>query len=415
MMNDRDGRSFRLPRAGFFLCALALAGALGTALATARAAVASPSCSWAGETDQRDVNIGAPDSDAFYWLSPITPAPGTEVLISGQYPRSRYFSFHVYDEHGQALDSIYDRQIEPHAGSANPFRGRQPAGSGDAYQVTVRFEPKPASPAANTIYAGEPGSNAGALLVYRDYVPVDPSSPEGSVPFPQVTVATTAGVPLVQEGACSVTPPAFGSLLWQTFAEGNYPDGLPNEAPAAASAPPHWARAFGSSLGNQQNAYLETVLSHAYGQIAVVHTRAPTFPNTSAGQPVYRNTQLRYWSFCSYDAEGEALVGCAADYHTVIRSGQVTFVISDPEHRPANATAASGVTWLPWGAQSAAQIVYRNMLPSPTFPYAAESITSPTQSVQETMGPYYPATWYCAKATFEAGGWAACKRESERA
>jgi hypothetical protein len=62
-------------------------------------------------------------------------------------------------------------------------------------------------------------------------------------------------------------------------------------------------------------------------------------------------------------------------------------VISDPEHRPANATAANAVTWLPWGAQSATQIVYRNMLPAASFPYAAESITSPTQSVAETMGP----------------------------
>jgi len=390
---------------------------LGARAADTRAEVvspiASPVCSWAGETDQQDVNIGAPDDDAFYWLSPLVPSSGTEVLISGYYPRSRYFSFHVYNDQGEALDSIYDQQIEPDPQSANPFLAKPPQGAGDSYTVTVRFEPRPADPAPNTIYAGEPSSSAVALLVYRDYVPVEASSPSGGVPYPQVTIADARGTPLVQEGACSTTPPAFGSALWQAFAEGSYPDGLPNDPPSSASAPPQWSRAFGSRLGNQQNAYLETVVSHAYGQIVVIHTRAPTFPNTSAGQPPYKAAQLRYWSFCSYDAEGEALVGCVADYHAVIRAHEITYVISDPEHRPANATAANGVTWLPWGAQSAAQIVYRNLLPEASFPYAAERITTPTQSVPETMGPYYPTAVYCSKVTFEAGGWRACQRSGE--
>lgn len=212
----------------------------------------------------------------------------------------------------------------------------------------------------------------------------------------------------MSEGACSITPPSFGSALWQLFAEGSYPDGLPTEAPAGASSPPQWARAFGSRLGNQQNAYLETVVSRAFGQIVVLHTRAPTFPNTSAGDPPYKRSQLRYWSFCTYALEGEALVGCEADYHAAIQAHQITYVISDPELRPANATSANGVTWLPWGSTSSVEIVYRNMLPAASFPYAAQDITSPTQSIPQTMGAYYPSAVYCSKATFEAGGWKAC-------
>jgi len=119
---------------------------------------------------------------------------------------------------------------------------------------------------------------------------------------------------------------------------------------------------------------------------------------------------VRYWSFCTYDSEGEALVGCAPDYQSAIRGQGFTLVVSSPANRPANATAANGVTWLPWGDQPAAQIVYRNMLPSASFPYAAESITSPTQSVTQTMGPYYPSGVYCSTATFERGGWSSCPR-----
>lgn len=337
----------------------------------------------------------------------------SEVLISGEYPAARYFSFHVYNETGEALDSIYDQQIQPAPGSENPFQAKPGKHTGDSYELTVRFEAPPQDPPPNTIYAGEASSGHLVLLVYRVYVPTDYEDPEGGVPYPQVTLASASGEPLLSEAACSSTPPPFGSALWQAFAEGDYPEGLPvAAAPGSDGAPPQWARAFGSRLGNQQNAYLETVVSHAQGQLVVIHTHAPTFPNTTADQPVYKPSQLRYWSFCTYSLEGEALIGCAADYHAAIRAHEITYVISDPADRPSNATAAEGVTWLPWGTEQTTEIVYRNMLPAPNFPYAAESITSPTQSVEQTMGPYYPSAAYCSTATFESGGWAACERSS---
>jgi hypothetical protein len=377
-------------------------------------ALESPVCSWAGENDQSEVNIGAPDSDEYDWLAPLTPSSASEVVISGEYPAARYFSFHIYNESGEPLDSIYDQQIEPDAGSANPFQAKPRKGAGDSYHVTIRFAAKPADPAPNTLYAGEPSEGALALLVYRIYVPTDASEPTGGVPYPQITLATAEGTPILQEGACAVTPPSepLGPALWQAFAEGSYPDGLPTYVPSGASSPPQWSRAFASKLGNQQNAYLTTDISSSYGQIVVIHTRAPTFPDTAAGVPVYKPRQLRYWSFCSYDPEGEALMGCVPDYKSTIRGHDITFVISSPANRPANATSADGVTWLPWGDQPAAQIVYRNILPAASFPYAAESITSPTQSVPATMGAYYPTAAYCSTATFERGGWRGCERES---
>jgi len=393
------------------LCLLALTSSPPSARATVtRAGIESPVCSWAGETDQRDVNIGAPDDDERDWLSPLTPSSSNEVVISGEYPSARYFSFHVYNDEGEALGSIYDQEIAPDPGSANPYVAKPRKGTARSYHVTIRFEPTPADPAPNTFYAGEPSASPVALLVYRVYVPTDSESPTGGVPYPRVTVATSEGTPLVEDASCSITPPSFGSEVWQTFAEGSLPDGLINYTPSDATNPPQWSRAFGSRLGNQQNAYLTTDISSSYGELAVFHAKAPTFPNTVAGVPVYDNRQLRYWSFCTYDPEGEALVGCEPDYESAIRGGQYTFVVSNAADRPANATAANGVTWLPLGAQPAAQIVFRNMLPAANFPYAAEDITSSTQNVQQTMRPYYPQTVYCSKATFEAGGWNACKK-----
>lgn len=383
---------------------------LASSAPPAHAQVESAGCGWAGETDQRDVNIGAPDDDEWDWLSPLAPSSSTEVIISGQYPSARYFSLHVYNDTGEALGSIYDQEIEPDPGSANPFQAKPHKVAGRSYHVTIRFEPKPADPAPNTFYTGEPSASPAALLVYRVYVPTDTSDPTGGAPYPQVTLATSEGTPLVEDAACSVTPPSFGSTLWETFAESSLPDGLINYTPADATNPPQWSRAFGSRLGNQQNAYLTTDISSSYGQLVVFHAHAPTFPNTVEGVPVYARRQLRYWSFCTYDPEGEVLVGCEPDYLSAIRGGQYTFVVSNTANRPANATAANGVTWVPLGAQPAAQIVFRNMLPAANFPYAAESITSATQSAKSIMGPYYPEALYCSTATFEAGGWKACTR-----
>jgi hypothetical protein len=364
-------------------------------------------CSWFGETDQRDVNIGAPDLDAFYWMSPLTPNAGTRVSVTGSYPHARYFSLHAYDGQGNALGSIYDQQIAPNRGSANPYRGPVPRTRGASYTAYVEFAAKPAHPAANTLYVDPSTAGGAALLVYRIYVPRHGDAPNGDVPFPQVSLQTSGGQPLTTLGACATTPPPFGSVFWQQAAAADYPAGAPTTQDAAATPIPTWQRSFGNQLGNQQNAYLVTDLSRQYGELVVVHARAPSFPNTRAGQLVYRHHQLRYWSLCTYDTGGQAAFGCAADYAAAIRGGSITYVVSGPGARPPNATASRGVTWLPWGAQPTAQLVYRNMLPARDFTHAVQRVT-PTSSVPRVLGPYYPRAVYCLPQTFERGGWRAC-------
>ncbi len=79
--------------------AVAVAGAIGlgaqirvlpVGAVRAQAATAAPGCSWSGE---RDVNVGAPDLDAFYYATGVTVQSGTQVVITGRYPTARYFSF----------------------------------------------------------------------------------------------------------------------------------------------------------------------------------------------------------------------------------------------------------------------------------------------------------------------------------
>jgi hypothetical protein len=221
------------------------------------------------------------------------------------------------------------------------------------------------------------------------------------------------GSSTVDEPGCATVTPPGGSKLFEAFARLDYPSFLPSQDVPGADRIPVWVRAFGSQLGNEQNAYLWTKISRQYGQVVVIHARAASFPNNRAGQPIFGHHQLRYWSFCTYDAEGQAGYGCAADYQAAIHHGYVTYVISDPGTRPSNAIARNGVTWLPWGGdQYSAQIMERNMLPAHGFAHAAERITQqgPTANPRRVMGTYYPTAGYCSTRLFERGGWKACFR-----
>jgi hypothetical protein len=364
-------------------------------------------CAWLGESDQRDVNIGAPDLDAFYVQDALAPDPSTTITIRGRFPNARYFSFHAYDAQGNVLASIYDQQINADPGSANPFRRRPSARARDFYTLHIAFSARPSTPAENTLYVDPAQAGSAATLIYRIYVPQTPGDPSGDVGYPSVAISH-AGQTLLEQGGCMTSPPPFGSDIWKLEAQNDYPSVLPTPANSAATRVPTWTRSFGSRLGNEQNAYLGAILSREYGQLVVIHARAPSFPDTLRGAPPYARAQLRYWSFCTYDDQGEAGWGCAADYAAAVRRHTLTYVISDPGNRPGNATARNGVTWLPWGAtESSIQIVYRNMLPSRTFRFAAQRI-QPGQSAEKVMGPYYPRAVYCSKATFERGGWRAC-------
>ena len=397
------------------LGSLAAVGALMLALApegpAATPSVAAP-CAWAGETDQRDGNIGAPDLDAFYVMNTMPVASGERVRITGDFPLARYFSFHVYDQQGRPLGSLYDQRIAADPGSQNPFRRRVAASAGDRYTVHIAFSPAPRRPAANTLYVDPARVHGAAPLVYRIYVPRNPGEPSGGVPYPTVQVQSADGSStLLDEPGCVTTPPPFGSALYERLAAADYPTFLPADDGAPATRVPTWTRSFGSALANQQNAYLGAIISRRYGSLVVLHMRAPSFPDTRAGDPPFAPRQVRYWSICTYDSQGQAGYGCAADYAASLRGGYATYVISDPGVRPANAIARDGVTWLPWGGnQASAQIVERNMLPRPDFTHAIQRITRSGREAdpRRVMGAYFPEAVYCRPEVFARGGWPAC-------
>lgn len=398
-----------------------LAGGLVTA-ATPVTALPGVACEWTPRVGPDDVNVGAPDGSAYYWVYPFTAVPGTRLKVSGVYPDARYFSFQILGlrvppvVYGPVTASVYDQAIQPDAGSDNPYAGPVATPTDpQRYTITVEFTTPPATPAPNTIYAldNAGGTSWGGALWYRIYVPSDPSSPNGSVTMPKVDVQTTGGQVVKPGSGCANDAPSTGAPVREVMGTNDFPVPVP---PAGTPAAPVWRRHF-TGGGAEQVAYLTTTIDRQYGNVVVVRGKAPTFPDTGAGEHVYDSYNMRYWSLCQYWID--SLVKCSADHETAVDSGgYYTFVISDPSQRPANATAANGVTWIPWGATNEggepvpenvkAGLWLRNMLPDSSFANAVQAVPTDTADPAPIMGDYYPDAVYCDKATFEAGGYSAC-------
>jgi len=389
----------------------------GSSVGTASARAPGVGCAWPVASNPDSGNIFFPDSSATYWVAPFASAPGTQLVIHGRYPYARYFSFHVYDAATRILDAITDYQIQPDRGSTNPFQTGVQSRHRN-YTVHVLFANRPAQPAPNTIYAGalrEGAPNPEGALIYRVYVPIDPASATGGEPLPSVSWQEGSTHTSVAFGRCAPLPPSTGGLTNDTVNGEDFPAAVP--APVnfpSAQDPPAWRRYYGETGGaelfwsNRDNAYMRLQLSRSYGNLVVFRAEAPTFPDTSAGQPVTTPAQVRYWSICEYDLITERYVACSPGYETPLDSaGYFTVVVSDPSNRPSNATAANGVTWLPWGPYYDGMPFYRQMLAAPSFAQAIAQIPAGTDP-GVVMGDYYPRAAYCTKQRFEDGGWQAC-------
>lgn len=394
----------------------------------------APGCSWPFLLDDDSLNAAFPDESSTYWMTRFVSAPQTRLVIRGVYPYARYFSFHAYDDAQRPVDSIADYEIDPDKGSVNPYRSGS-GGGNRKYTVYVEFTAPPEKPAPNTVYAGamENGApNPGGFFIYRVYVSDDPEDPAGKVPLPTVTLEAGNGAVELPMEQCDPLPPSSDEPNRQ-MKQSNFPDEIPRAAPFPGTTDkPEFRRFYGPDrefwdrvpdseakkraprvnggfLQNQQIAYLYTRISRNFGDVFVFRAKAPSFPDTRAGTPATAHREVRFWSICQNELATQRVTACLADYQASVgRDGYFTFVISDPSDRPANATRAAGVNWLPWGgAYYDGVVIYRHMLPARDFDEAIQNVEEGTPPAK-IMGDYFPRAAYCPKETFEKSGWRAC-------
>jgi hypothetical protein len=392
-------------------------------------------CAWAVELDVGTFNVAFPDANSFYFVMPYVLSPGQSFVVDGAYPIARFSSVVTYyrdlasNTGLELLGWLPDLAIVPDEGSANPALDPEASDDPAARQWTIRVTgeaPASASPIPATPVAGEnilPAMPVGmpdaiGVLTIRIYVPQDASDHTGGVGLPAVTLEEADGTSR-QITECTAADRETWKGFFTPFVTMIIEAAPQLPMPPSADARPEWVQTTFPGLGtNPDNRYLVTPIAWEPGRIVVFRAKAPTFPDTRAGDPPTMPADLRYWSFCTgSNVIPLVTASCVADFQMPIaEDGTFTAVVSQPEDRPANATEEEGVGWLQGGAADQPDLLYlRHMLPSQEFmPQSAWAVPEGVVGAPaEIMGPYYPEITYCDVATFEAGGADACFAQAE--
>jgi hypothetical protein len=439
-------------RAKVWLCKLRVQCALSVfavlLLSHANASAQSlPSCSWRLETDGAPpTNVAYPDTDATYWTMPVDTTQWKQVILQGQYPHSRFFSFTTYVAQGAAVDAILDIKINPDAGSSNPFRPSSSIQQQHNYTVNVGGP----SAHSNQIPFGDTPL---AWIIYRIYLANSGFDRMAGVPLPTVTLVDADG------GHHTIAPcetprdqqinlllddlrsDGFDQLAdyWQTqFTDGDDGGLSPDPNCQPEDQVVFWIpENTGGYFPNPYNKYIAgPALCFDPGKFVIVRGQAADFPDTYNGNPVWQPAlpgyvQLRYWSMCNNEQVAPfPVVMCEPDYATKLDSqGYYTYVLGQGDPPP---WLPAYATWLPWGSTQVSNIlIFRNMLPTmPQFDMSVQAAiappgecavdnqpnTPPTRAqviaggacAAGVMKAFYPRAVFCDESVFQGGGWQAC-------
>lgn len=403
---------------------------------------AAPLCGWQQQFSANANNIAYPDAAANYWVSVVPIPAGGSVELQGAYPHARYMSLTSYTLAAQSIDGLVDTNIMPDEGSANPFEtGANRSATDRNFTLSVVDAAVPASGRApNTVYTSSADHSRtspphSVILLWRVYAPDAGLDNAGGVPLPGLTVVSDAGNRTELDTCAAATPT---QVTPGPSPQGRLPaDYSPRPAGAVGTDPPTWHR-FTSTAGavatnitdnelmqqtlyplaqdltasspaggffdNPDNKYVYTSMDSELGNVLVLKGKAPTTPQTLAGEPTMGTGQLRYWSVCTESPSTTAFLGCAHDEQIPVdANGDYTVVISAASRRPHNATLDCGVTWLPAGSAQQTLLLLRHMLPSPGFTGSVQNAQPGDEAA--TMGEYLPtSTYFDTTESYEATG-----------
>lgn len=377
-------------------------------------------------------NVAYPEANATYWGTVLQLPAGTDMVIRGRFPSSRYTALQLYDSQSNVIDAIGDQDILPDEGQNNPYQAGTEAGT---YTVRVVFGRKPRQSAPNTIYTNLVPD---VLLLYRIYYPTDPANLAGNTGNPALPDIYQNGALLSTCPPRPIIQPEDNST-WGRLDNADF-SGVRPATVVPASNPPAWVLSVTNPLTlfypSKDNSYMTALVSRDYLKapfnfdMVVVQFKAPTFANTHGGEPPYwanSTRQVRFWSVCTNEIQSTGVVRCAPDYQTPQRNGYATIVISDPSKRPTDAVLNQfGATWLPWGALLPGDtvydifrtpldnssgvfyqgsVMYRQTAANPSWDQSFTAVGQlPREQWKTAMGDYWPAIGYCRLSTFNQSG-----------
>ena len=373
---------------------------------------------------------------------------GAQIVMKGEYPHERHWSFTTYSTNGVPRDSIDDVQIDPDSGSQNPFReGVRRDVMPRRYTISIANGEPPAVRPPNTVYTLAPAS-AEVGMHMRNYVPDRSIDYLGAVSLPKVELHYADGRVLKGEDACSATaaplrgkqvPLAVNPKVWQALTKLPWMNPAVGPAHAFESEPmemffnreylmlktffpilafDNFAVQKGGFWSNRSTRYGYKVLSQEHGKVYAVRGKMPRTPKTWDGNPspVSQDVDMRYWSICSAMAPPTGMtVDCVFDEGVaplLDEKGYFTVVVSRAGDRPANATEKCGVAWLEWGngdgipggSSDYGLIINRHTTVNPQFKYSWFAVTTPGRETS-AMGAFAPQVInFHEKQRFEALG-----------
>ena len=330
-------------------------------------------CDWTNTTDTTSNNTGFLDSSATYTVTtlPINPGNGSRILIRGKFPRTRYFSFQIYDgfRPGNFVDALADALITPTGGvapSANPAVLPDANGYTASYDVQVIYQDPPANPAdrlPNTVYAGvsAPLGVFNKTLLYRTYLTNTDSTGIGSADLPDLIYDGPEGQINLEN-----TPDTQGCRSARNLNNLLIAFPVPGvgQNQTRVAFRPISGRGAGVFYPNGDSNYLRAQTGKLYAPLIVARARVPITPV----QPplLVANPDVRYYSLCQNDLNTSRNVGCLTDRDLKVASdGTFTAVISTPANRPASTLASGPYNWLPFGDQLNGLTVLRQILSKP--------------------------------------------------
>src|SRR5947209_12110880 len=165
--------------------------------------------------DADTVNALFPDSSAQYWSAHYVAVPGTRIRIDGVYPYARYTSWNFYDPLLRPFAKSSDFELQPDAGSLNPFvpgANRTTPVAERHYTLFVTFDAAD-HPGPNTIFV-DPSKHPNGVFTLRVYVPDQGRDVAGGVGLPQVTWEPTSstGPPSVASPCRNAEKPSSSTV-----------------------------------------------------------------------------------------------------------------------------------------------------------------------------------------------------------
>jgi hypothetical protein len=362
-------------------------------------------CGWREKISDDTRNYFFIDAEATYWTADVELPENGHIAVRGIFPRSRYMSVCVYDEKARTVDHLTDRDIIPNPGSINPFLpGADRTDPDRMYALRIVNGRIPASGRSpNTLYTENLDGTRSAMgldrvpFTLRIYAPDAGADETGAVGLPEISTENADGESSVKSSCideADLTLPIDPDLLARYL-----------ESQLTSEIPLAWKKFYPDGLGeNIDAAYIYTAIDPDLGKVAVFRAKAPTFPETRDNEPLMGAGQLRYWSMCTNRMTTAVMESVQDEDIPTDPEGIYTVVVSRSEDRPVNATKACGVIWLPGDGTARTVLVYRHILPDPSFAEAIQNIPE-DGNIEAIMADYYPqGTYYATKEAYESLG-----------